>query len=255
MRVEPSLFLAPAVFGLLLMLAGCSATGQMGQPSGGHASTSAGPDIAVGQSVGDNIRVVASLPAPVDATGMAIQRIAPNDVLQIDVFGVDTLDQSAEVDGTGQVTLQLVGRVPAAGKTTVEFQEDLKRAYGRRYLQNPEITVAMKSSAGQRVTMDGEFRSAGLYPTGASTSLIQAIALAGGFTNIADPAKVFVFRTVGNERLVAQFNADRIREGKAPDPRIAGGDIIVAFPSGIRVLGQNLREALGVASSVTGVIR
>jgi polysaccharide export outer membrane protein len=250
MRVERAIFHGAAALAIVLCLGACSSAGRLTGP----APSGEGAEVAIGQSVGDNIRVVAALPAPVDASGAVVQRIAPNDILTVDVFRVDELDTTAEVDATGNITLPLVGPVRAAGKTLPELQTDLKRLYGSRYLQNPEITVSMKTSAGQRATLDGEFRRAGIYPTGASTTLIQVIALAGGFTNIADPAKVFVFREVGAERLVAQFNVDRIREGKAPDPRIAGGDVVVAFPSGIRVFGQNLREALGVARSAAGIL-
>lgn len=242
--------LAALMLPLVVVLGACSGASQMARPAASVES----PEIAAGQSLGGGLRTVASLPNPVDSSGAAVQRIAANDVLAIDVFRVDELDHQAEVDGSGNVTLPLIGSVRAAGRTIPEFQADLKRLYGSRYLQNPEITVSMKSSAGQRVTVDGEVRSAGLYPTGANTTLLQVVALAGGLNAIADPSKVFVFRDVGAEKLVAQYDVAAIREGRRPDPRIAGGDVVVVFASGIRIFGQNLREALGLASSASGLL-
>jgi len=230
-------------------LAGCSASGGGATlaPTVSSNGTIQGADAA-------GLKVVANLPPPINTQNGATQLIAPNDVIGIDVFQVDDLDTVAQVDSMGNISLPLVGSVRAGGKSVTGLQAELISLYGSRYLQSPQITVSMKESVGQRVTVDGEVRRAGLYPTTAQTSLIQVIAQAGGFSTIADPGKVFVFRDFGGEKLVAQYDVNKIRSGQQADPRIFGGDVVVAFASGSAIFGQNLREALGLATSASGLV-
>lgn len=229
-----------------LVLAGCSSGGPGLRPEAGTASPA-----VVGDS---SMRVVADLPPPINSEGGTTQVIAAGDTLSVDVFQVDTLDATVQVDNSGNISLALVGSVPAAGKTLTALQADLESRYGSRYLQRPDITVSMKESIGQRVTVDGEVRRAGIYPIAGQATLLQVIATAGGFNDIGDPDKVYVFRTYGDEQLVAQYNVSAIRSGKRSDPRIYGGDVVVSFASGMKVLGSNLKDALGLARSATGLV-
>ncbi|MGB3389565.1 MAG: SLBB domain-containing protein, partial [Pseudaminobacter sp.] len=100
---------------------------------------------------------------------------------------------------------------------------------------------------GQRVTIDGEVAKAGLYPVSAGTTLLDAIAMAGGFRDVADQKKVYVFRDVGGSKLVANYDVGDIRSGRLVNPRIYGGDVIMVFTSQSRVAINNLKEALGIA--------
>lgn len=230
-----------------IALAGCSGGGGGFRPEPGTATP-------VAATSDGSLRVVADLPPPLDSDGGTTQVISPGDTLSVDVFQVDTLDATVQVDNAGNISLALVGSVPAAGKTIVALEKDLEGRYGSRYLQRPDITVAMKESVGQRVTVDGEVRKAGIYPIAGQATLLQVIATAGGFNDIGDPDKVYVFRSYGGEQLVAQYNVSAIRAGKRPDPRIYGGDVVVSFASGMKVLGSNLKDALGLARGATGLI-
>lgn len=223
-------------------LAACSSGGAGFRPEPGTATPA--------DTSGDgSLRMVAELPPPLESNGGTTQVIAPGDTLTVDVFQVDTLDATVQVDNSGNISLALVGSVPAAGKTITALEADLESRYGSRYLQRPEITVSMKESVGQRVTVDGEVRKAGIYPIAGQATLLQVIAQAGGFNDIGDPDKVYVFRAYGGEQLVAQYSVSAIRSGKRGDPRIYGGDVVVSFASGMKVLGSNLKDALGLAGS------
>jgi polysaccharide export outer membrane protein len=224
-----------------IALVGCSSGGPGLRPAPGTATPT--------DTGGTGLRMVAELPPPLDSNGGTTQVIAPGDTLAVDVFQVDTLDATVQVDNSGNISLALVGSVPAAGKTITALEADLEHRYGARYLQRPDITVSMKDSVGQRVTVDGEVRKAGIYPIAGQATLLQVIATAGGFNEVGDPNKVYVFRAYGSEQLVAQYNVDAIRSGKRGDPRIYGGDVVVSFASGMKVLGSNLKDALGLAGS------
>ena len=201
----------------------------------------------------EDMQIVDSLPPPPNTNQGKNELIAVNDLLEIDVFQVDELDRTTEVDSNGRISLPLIGTIEAKGKTISELETELKNRYGAKYLQNPEISVFMKESAGQRVTVDGQVRKPGIYPVSSNATLLQVIAQAGGFQDIADESKLYVFREFGDKKLVANYNVSQIRTGKQQDPRIFGGDVIVSFASGTKIAARNLREALGIASSAVWI--
>lgn len=234
---------------ITLGLAGCASPVRTGSTSsaGGTQSNHA---MRMPASGGDLV-TVADLPMPQRTGDESELLVAENDLLEIDVFQVDELDKTVRVEPSGRISLPLIGAVEAAGKSITELETEIERLYGIRYLQNPEVSVFMKESAGQRITLDGEFTKPGIYASSSNTTLLQATALAGGLSMLADERKVYVFRETGNRKYVANYSIRDIREGRKPDPRIYGGDIVIAFQSGAKVASQNLREALGIAISAT----
>jgi len=201
----------------------------------------------------DQLQIVKVLPPPPSTGAIGDVRISENDLLEIDVFQVNDLDRTVKVQSNGAISLPLIGEVKAAGLTLVELEAVLKRRYSQKYLQNPEISVFMKESAGQRVTMDGKFTKPGIYAIDSQTSLLQVVAQAGGLTELADEDKLYVYRTYPGGREVANYSVADIRAAKIRDPRIYGGDIVVAFSSSTKIARQNLKEALGVAVSATRI--
>lgn len=238
---------AVSIFMVFAALSGCASsrddavTGSIGSGSN-----------LIGTYAGD-LRVVAYLPPPKNASASGGQRISQNDVLEIDVFKVDELDRVIRVEPSGNVSMPLIGTVRAAGLTVIEFERVLERRYSQKYLQGAEITVFMKESFGLKLTMDGEFKKPGIYSGTSQTTLMQAVAQAGGLTALADEQKLYVFRQYPNGKRVANYSISAIRNGKKADPKLYGGDIIVAFASKSKIATQNLRQALGIASSAVRV--
>jgi polysaccharide biosynthesis/export protein len=196
-----------------------------------------------------DLQIVDRLPPPNDTNQGEDEPIAENDLLEIDVFQVNDLDRTVRVDPRGKIDLALIDEIDAAGKTIPELEKEIEQRYGAKYLQNPDVSVFMKESAGQRVTIDGEVNKPGIYPVSSGSTLLQTIAQAGGFQEIADETKVYVYRQFGDKKLVANYNVKLIREAKKRDPRIYGGDVIVSFTSDAKVAARNLRQALGSAAS------
>ncbi|MER9769482.1 polysaccharide export protein [Mesorhizobium sp. M0142] len=204
-------------------------------------------------SGGGALKVVKELPAPQNTQNGSEQPLSPNDVLEVNVFQVDNLNRTVQVDSSGQISLPLIGTIAAAGKTVRELEQEIETAYGAKYLQSPDVSIFVKESIGQRITVDGEVNKAGIYPVSSNSSLIDAIALAGGFNVVGDAKKVFVYRNIGPNTLVANYNVEEIRGGKTRNPRIYGGDKIVVFPSKSKIAMNNLKDALGVASSAARI--
>ncbi|MER8758345.1 polysaccharide biosynthesis/export family protein [Mesorhizobium sp. M0701] len=204
-------------------------------------------------SGGGALRVVKELPAPQNTQNGSEQPLSPNDVLEVSVFQVDNLNRTVQVDSGGQISLPLIGTVTAAGKTVRQLEQEIETTYGAKYLQSPDVTIFVKESIGQRITVDGEVNKAGIYPVSSNSSLLDAIALAGNFSPIGDAKKVFIYRNIGANTLVANYNVEAVRAGKARNPRIYGGDKIVVFASSSKIAVNNLKDALGIASSAARI--
>ena len=161
-------------------------------------------------------------------SGSTEYRIGAQDLLDISVFLNQDLKREVRVNSLGQISLPLVGTVQAGGKTVEELEKELMALYSKSYLQDPQITVFIKEFTSQRVTIEGAVKNAGIFPIKGKTSLLQAIAMAGGIDdNLANLESILVFRTVNNQRMAAKFNLKEIRAGEAADPQIFGDDIVV----------------------------
>src|SRR5262245_47373530 len=175
-------------------------------------------------------------------------KIGPADVLDISVFKVPELARTVQVDDVGSINLPLLGDVPAAGKTTREVERELATKLGAKYLQSPQVSVAIKEYNSQRVTVEGAVRSPGVHPLKGKTSLLQIVAMSGGLDNTASDATVVVFRYTAGKRYAARFDLDAIKKGEAQDPPILPGDVVVANSSALKTTWGDFLKALPVAS-------
>ena len=175
-------------------------------------------------------------------------RIAPMDTLTIKIFRMAELSGDFEVDLMGNISMPLIGDVSAADKTPEELDRLLTAKYGTKYLQNPDVSVAIKSSAGRNVTIDGAVKSAGAFPVNRPLTLMQAVALAGGTTEDANARRVAVFRQISGQRQAAAFDLISIRRGETPDPTIYSGDIVIVDGSAVKETQKRILNALPILS-------
>ena len=173
-------------------------------------------------------------------------RIGAMDVLDISVFQVPELTKSVQVADTGTINLPLVGEVAVEGKTAQQVERDLTTKLGAKYLQNPQVTVFVKEYNSHQVTIQGEIKKPGVFPMKGTTSLLQLIALAGGFEDDSD-STVLVLREANGKRQAATFDVSAIQKGRADDPLLQSGDIIVAGKSAIKSGFNAILKALPVA--------
>jgi polysaccharide export outer membrane protein len=173
-------------------------------------------------------------------------KIAPMDKLGIKVFKMEDLSGDYEVDLAGNISLPLIGQIEAANLTTAQLDDLLTQKLSAKYLEHPDVSVAIKSSTAHVVTVDGAVNGAGSFPVGGPISLIQAVAMARGTTEDANPRRVAVFRTVGGKRQAAAFDLTAIRRGQSPDPQIFPGDIVVIDGSSVKATQKKLLQAIPV---------
>jgi len=184
-----------------------------------------------------------TLPAadPVAASiGRPEYRIGPSDLLAVTIFQVEDLGREVRVNNAGQVSLPLVGTVDVAGRTVDELEQEIAARYSQRFLQDPQVTVFVKEFASQRVTVGGSVEKPGIFPITSKMTLLQSIALAGGFDEVANQDNVFVFRTSGGQRVFARFDVKQIQSGAMPDPELTGEDVVVVDTSTGKVALTNL---------------
>ena len=173
-------------------------------------------------------------------------RIAPLDTLSVKVFKMPDLSGDYEVDLTGQIALPLVGSVRAVDLTTAELDDRLTAKLSEKYLQNPDISVGVKSSTRRNVTVDGAVTKVGTFSVNGPMTLIQAVAQAGGPTQDANPRRVAIFRQISGQRQSAAFDLTAIRRGEAPDPAVYAGDIVIVDGSSIKALQKRIPDSMSI---------
>jgi polysaccharide export outer membrane protein len=184
-----------------------------------------------------------SLPPPDASLGTAPEveyRVGALDMLDINVFGVADLTHEFQVDAGGQIALPLVGSLPASGRTPRELADQIAAKLKEKYMQDPQVTVLVKQSQSQRVTVEGAVMQPGVYPISGRTTLLQAVAMARGVDKQANLKKVVIFRTIKGQRQAAAFDLKAIRNGSAEDPQLYGSDVVVVDSSAAKGLWRDL---------------
>ena len=181
---------------------------------------------------------------PTFATLGSDYKIAPMDKLGIKVFKMDDLSGEYDVDLAGNISMPLIGEVEAANLTTAQLDDQLTQKLGAKYLEHPDVSVAIKSSTAHVVTVDGAVKEGGSFAVAGPISLIQAVAMAKGTDENANPRRVAVFRTIGGQRQAAAFDLTSIRRGESPDPKIYPGDIIVVDGGSVKSKTKQILQAI-----------
>jgi polysaccharide biosynthesis/export protein len=226
------------------LVASCMTDDSSNKPFATAQPTSAPVNANGGMARGDPGQP-AGLALASDDTAGGDYRIAPRDIVQIAVFQVADLNTTVQVSEDGNVTLPLVGKVRLSGETTYEAEQTLSGKL-RTYLQSPQVSVSVKTY-GKRITVSGEVKGPRVLADDGGTTLTQAIANAGGLSELGDSSRVHIARSINQHVQDEIYNLDDIQAGKAPDPVLRGGDIIVVESSGTRVALKNVKDLLPFA--------
>lgn len=154
-------------------------------------------------------------------------RIGREDVLDVSVWRDADLSRTVPVRPDGFISMPLVGDVQADGKTPDELARELGEKLSA-YIQTPKVTVVVREANSSRVYVTGEVTRPGAYPLRGRMSLVQAIALAGGFSDFADREGIRVIRQ-GEEQFIPVSYSDLVGEhaGKQVLYLVPGDTIVV----------------------------
>jgi polysaccharide export outer membrane protein len=166
--------------------------------------------------------------------------ITPLDHLEVTVFREPDLSSAdVMVDESGHLELPLVGSILAAGKSTDELSDEIAKRL-LEYVKTPEVSVTLKQAASRRVTIAGSVVQPGVYPIEGRLTLLQAVALARGPSQVASLDDTFIFRVHDGKRSVARFDLGAIAKGKAPDPEVISGDTVSIGSSGFKTAWRDV---------------
>jgi polysaccharide export outer membrane protein len=188
-----------------------------------------------------------STPAPADLLGQSFDeyRIAPSDLVEISVFQVPELSKTVRVGVSGTVTLPLIGLVNANGLTGRELEALIAGKLREKYMQDPQVSVFIKEYTSQRLTVEGSVNKPGVFPISGKTTLLQAIAMAGGLDKVADENDVKIFRDrADGTRETIQYDLEPIRQGAVKDPFLMANDMVVVGKSSGRATFNDAMETL-----------
>lgn len=171
------------------------------------------------------------------------------DKLAINVFGVPELNQQEfQVDASGRLSFPLAGVIEVSGHTPNEVAELIREKLRGQYIRNPQVTVNLRETVSQVITVDGQVREPGLYPVVGRMTLMRAVATAKGAGEYAKLSDVVVFRTVKGQKYAALYNLKAIRRGAYEDPEVFANDVVVVGDSPGRRL---FRDLVSVAPLLT----
>ncbi len=159
--------------------------------------------------------------------------LSPSDQVAVEVFGEDELRTNGRLSADGHLSVPLLGSVKLGGLTLPQATARLTELYARDYLVNPKVNVSLAGYAKRRFTILGQVNRPGSYemPEGnaAGIDLLEAIALAGGYTRIAAPERISVRR----RDQVMRVNGKQIARGSAESGgfKVEPGDTITVGES------------------------
>ena len=154
--------------------------------------------------------------------------IGPLDLLEIKVLNAEDMTRTMRVDARGFINMPLIGLVQASGLTGYELENLIAEKLGKDFLQNPQVSVFIKEFTSQRLTVQGQVKKAGMYDFQGRATLLQAISMGGGIDVKGDESAIKVVRKLNNDETETMvFDLAAIRNNKAPNPYLKGGDVVV----------------------------
>lgn len=172
---------------------------------------------------------LSTIPANAQSTSSGDYSIGAGDLLEIVTWKEPELSRSeilVRIDG--YVSFPLLNDVKAAGKTTAQLTQSIQDGL-KDYIANPVVTVTVKSPASKRFYILGEVARTGEYPLIKNLTVLQAFAIAGGFTEWASKKEIILMRREGGQEKIYRVNYKDIVKGKdvAQNIRIQADDTIV----------------------------
>ncbi len=222
-----SVWKASAAAAVTIALAGCAST----------------PEPVIGPSV-------VQPRADLGQSGYSHQRptsyvLRPSDQIAVTVFREPDFSlEKVRIGVEGNVSLPMLGSIPAAGMTAKQFEQDVTRRLAAVGLKSPLVSVNITEYASHLVTVEGAVETPGVYTFQPGARLSSAIALARGPKRTANTKQVAVFRESPEGIMVAKFDYGQIRQGTMLDPVLQPGDRVVMGTDGLSVFWEDLLKAL-----------
>jgi protein involved in polysaccharide export with SLBB domain len=161
--------------------------------------------------------------------------LSANDQVAVEVFGEDDLRTSGRLNPEGNLSVPLLGSIHLAGLTLTQAASKLTELYRRDYLVDPKVNVMLLGYARRRFSILGQVTRPGSYDMPESSpggiDLLEAVAMAGGYTRIAAPERITVRRQSAGGDRIFKVNAKRFTKGSGGGFLVEPGDTITVGES------------------------
>ena len=162
-----------------------------------------------------------------DSSGAApdAYRIGPEDMLQISVWKNEPMSRAVPVRPDGKISLPLLNDVQAAGLTALELREVLAKKLAE-YMPSPEVSVIVSDVRSFKVSVIGEVARPGRFELKSWTTVLDVLALAGGFTQFASRSRIVILRPAATTMKRIPFNYNKLA-GEQENFYLRNGDIVL----------------------------
>jgi polysaccharide biosynthesis/export protein len=155
--------------------------------------------------------------------------IGANDVLAVNVWKEPDVTRSVPVRSDGKISLPLAGELQASGQTPRQLEQEITKRL-QNYISDPEVTVIVTESKSQKINILGMVTRPGTYLLSGSTTILDAISMAGGFKDFAKKKSIYVLRpnADGTQKRIP-FNYKEVIKGTNPEQnvKLQAGDTLV----------------------------
>jgi polysaccharide export outer membrane protein len=192
----------------------------------------AAPFGAAAQTQTSNTSTATAVGAAVGTSGTAPVTLAPDyqlgsgDKIRVEVYKEPQLSQSLQVRPDGKITMPLIGDMTAAGLTPAQLRDQIGTAL-KDYLNNPVVSVIVVDALASTVYVMGEVNKPGTIALTGPTTVVQALAMAGGFKDFAKTGDIRILRQGPRGVDTLHFNYDDAVKGKGKMIYLQRGDTVI----------------------------
>ena len=144
-------------------------------------------------------------------------RLGPEDVIEVFVWKQPELTTTVVIRPDGRISLPLTNELEASGKTSVQLQKEITERL-REYITQPIVNVIVKQVNSLKISVLGEVRKPDVYRIKNQVTVLDAIAMAGGFTDLARPTRVIVIRNASYGPQRIKINVKQVVAGDSKTP-------------------------------------
>lgn len=156
----------------------------------------------------------------------AIGELGAGDKFELRVHNEPELSGEFTVSSEGTINFPYLGRINVDGKTCAQLEDQLTTGLAEGYLNEPNVRCSITEYNSKRIFIFGEVNTPGSFPYRSNITLIEAMALAGGFAERADTNKTKLSRVIRGTEIQVQVPVQEIVEGRSQNIKLLPGDIV-----------------------------
>ena len=194
-----------------------------------------------------------STTGPAAAAAAQPYRIGPPDQLVITILPDPIIERTVVVRPDGMISIDLIGDLPASGRTTEEVGSDIEQRISR-FKRNARVTVALAQSLSAQITVLGEVSRPSTFPLERDTRAVEALGMVGGPSIFAAKSRIKVIRHQDGKTRVYRVNLSAMENGDLrSNIMLLGGDVVIVPPTVSATIGYFLRGIFFPLQQILGL--